>query len=359
MKLKGTLNSLPRVAASAARLLAALVGVLLAGACPAAAAAPAASSAPSLTHKTFAEVAVYPARDAPAAAQSLNEAKVAAEVAGNIAAIPVEVGQIVPAGTVLVRLDAYDYELAAARAKAQLDAAQARLKLAESQLKRYRELREQSFISTEALAQRETEVQVQRAEVALSRTQLDSARRSLAKATIRSPYRAIVKQRTAAVGELANAGTQLLTLVDLSRLEVAAQVQVKDIDSLRAAKEVKLEALGRSYPLTLERVSPAINRDMRNVEVRLAFAAEAAPPGADGRIVWRDTRPHLPPELLSRRDGQLGVFVLNSDQPRFVPLPQAQEGRPVAADLPRDTRIVIEGRHSLRGSEAVPAAVKP
>lgn len=172
-------------------------------------------AAPQLTFRSFADVAVFPERDAPAAAQSLNEAKIAAELSAGIDAIPVEVGQTVAAGAVLVRLDPRDYQLAAARAKAQLESARARLKLAESQFKRYQELRRQNFISTEALHQRETEVQVQRADVALNRAALDTAQRNLAKATIRAPYRAIVKERLASVGELANAGTPLLSLVEL------------------------------------------------------------------------------------------------------------------------------------------------
>lgn len=136
-------------------------------------------------------------------------------------------------------------------------------------------------------------------------------------------------------------------------------MQANSVDALLGAKEIELETLGRRYPLKLVRVSPAINRDARNVEVRLAFAAAAAPPGADGRIVWRDPRPHLPPELLSRREGRLGVFVLNDDHVRFLALPRAQEGRPVAVDMARDARIVIDGRHTLRGGEAAADAAKP
>lgn len=309
-----------------------------------------------VTYRRFADVAVYPERDAAATAQSLNETRLSAEVSATVIAVPAQVGETVARGAVLIRLDARDFELAAARAQAGLESAQAKLKQAESQLKRARDLQARNFISPEGLLQRETEVDVLRAEVKLQRNQLDTARRNLAKTTIRAPFRATVKAREADVGELAAPGTPLLTLIDVERIEVAAQVQVKDTASLQAAREIALQAHGTAYPLKLLRVSPAINRESRNVEARLAFAGKPAPAGADGRIVWRDHRPHVPAELLVRREGKLGVFVLNSEQPRFTPLPEAQEGRPAIADLALDTRIVIDGRFSLREGSAAPFA---
>lgn len=322
-----------------------------------AAAAQAQTTSPGVTARAFAEVAVYPEREAPATAQSLNEAKLSAEVSATVVAIPVEVGQVVPKGAPLVRLDARDFELAAERAGAALKSTQARLELAESQLKRGQELQARNFISQEALHQRETEVDVLRAEVTLQRALLDAARRNLAKTTLRSPYRAVVRERLAHEGELAAPGTPLLALVDLSRVEVAARVQVKDVAALEGAKKVDFVALGRRYPLKLLRVSPAIDPDARNVEARLAFAGEGAQPGASGRIAWRDPRPHLPPELVARRDGKLGVFLLENGKARFVPLPEAQEGRPVPAELPPEARIAVEGRHQL--SDGQPLKQQP
>lgn len=310
---------------------------------------------PTVTAKSFAEVAVYPLRDAPATARSLNEARLSAEVSAAVTAIPVEVGQVVPKGAALVRLDSRDYELAAERAAAALKSAQARLELAQSQLQRGRELQARNFISQEALNQRETEVDVLRAEVTLSRTQLDVARRNLEKTTLRAPFKAIVRERLAHVGELAAPGTPLIALVDLSRVEVSAQVQVKDAASLQDAQEVSFVALGTRFPLKLVRISPAINSDARNVEVRLAFTEAEAAPGAAGRIAWRDPVPHLPPELVLRREGRLGVFVLENRHARFVPLPEAQEGRPAPAGLPPDARIAVDGRHLLTDGQPIAA----
>ena len=65
------------------------------------------------TTRPFAELAVYPEFRAPARVLALNEARLAAEVTGRIEALPARVGQAVPAGAELARIDAADYRIAA------------------------------------------------------------------------------------------------------------------------------------------------------------------------------------------------------------------------------------------------------
>ncbi|HSO06031.1 MAG TPA: efflux RND transporter periplasmic adaptor subunit, partial [Pelomicrobium sp.] len=281
----------------------------------------------AVTLRPFSELAVFPEREASAAAVSLNESRISAEITARVTALPAEIGQVVPKGEVVARLDPADYELALRKAEAEVQAAQARLALAESQLKRAKNLQEKSFISAEALNQRETELQVARSDLALARAGLDQARLNLAKTTIRAPYRAVVLERPGQVGELATPGTPLLRLLDADRIEVSADVQARDRDSLAAAREIAFVTEGARYPLRLARISPALKREARTVEARLEFTGTKAPPGASGRIVWRDDRPHVPAELVVKRSGRLGVFVANSGTARFVPLPAAQEGR--------------------------------
>ena len=306
-----------------------------------------------VTARPLSELAVFPEREASAATVSLNESRISAEVTARVLALPAEVGQVVARGDVVARLDPADYELAVRKRQADLQSAEARLALAESQLKRARDLQEKSFISAEALNQRETELQVARADVALAGAGLEQARRELAKTTLRAPFRAIVLTRAGQVGELAAPGTPLITLLDAERIEVAAEVQVRDRASLESARDIAFVTESGRYPLRLARVSPAVKRDARTAEARLSFVGAAAAPGAAGRIVWRDGRPHLPAELLVRRGSRLGVFVANTDAARFVPLADAQEGRAAAVDLPPATRVIVEGRHSAEDGQPI------
>ena len=143
-------------------------------------------------------------------------------------------------------------------------------------------------------------------------------------------------------------GTPLLTLADTSDLHVVAQVQARDADGLAAAGKVEFDAAGRVLALQPLRISGAINREARTVEARYRFAGTAPAPGTEGRLTWRDPRPHLAADYILRRNGRYGVFVLDGDTARFRELPQVQEGRPAAADFPPGLQIVTRGRHALQ-----------
>lgn len=290
------------------------------------------------------EIALYPQRTAQAQVVSLNESRIAAEISGRVLALPVEPGQRIARGAMVARLDCTDHELAAASARAALQAGEARAQLARLQHERARKLAGEGFISTDALDARAAELDAARAEVAVRRAALDSAHAATAKCVVRAPFPAIVVERLAQQGELAAPGTPLARLLDTSRIEVRAEVQTADAADLRAVREVHLDTPDGSHALRLIRLSPAVTPASRLQQARLRFTGDAALPGSSGRVRWTSAIPHLPPELLARRGGGLGVFVVDGDRPRFQPLPHAQEGRPARADgLRADTRVVVSG----------------
>jgi RND family efflux transporter MFP subunit len=311
-------------------------------------AADSAAAAQAVEARPLKAIALYPERDASAQVVALNEARIAAEIAGRIEAIAVEAGQTIERGALIARLDCRDHLLARDQAHAARAAADSRLALAMQQLDQARALQAKGFVSQDALAARQTEVNVRRADVLQARAQLNTADHAVGKCEIRAPFPAIVRARLGQVGELAVPGTPLAALIDIRRIEIAAQVQLRDTASLAQTTEIRFEGDGGTRRLTLARISPAIDRQARTVEARLRFADAAAAPGAQGRILWRDTQPHLPAEVIVRRDGRLGAFVVNAGHAKFVPLPDAQEGRPAAVQLPEDTRVIVKGQLVLR-----------
>lgn len=320
--------------------------------------------APQPAASTAAASAVhfFPERDAPAAAVARNESRLGAEIAARIAAIPVEVGQTVPRGAVVVQLDDADARLAVAQAEAALNSARARLALADSQLARARDLQKQDFISTEALAQRETETAVVRAEVATAEATLRSAQRMLEKAIVRAPFTGVVMSRPGQVGEIAQPGASLVVLKDAAPPEVTSPIPAELAAGLGPQVAFEFVAPGARYPLRLLRISPAVQAATRTREARLAFAGEAPPAGSEGRLHWRDPRPHLPPELVLQRsrNGQVaaGVFVVENGRARFVPIAQAQAGRPAVSPLPAGARVVVSGQAALQDGQAIDAAAR-
>ncbi|MBK9161500.1 MAG: efflux RND transporter periplasmic adaptor subunit [Nitrosomonadales bacterium] len=306
-----------------------------------------AHGAPALQTRPLNEVAVHPERSASAQAVSLNESRLSAEIAARVERIPVESGQTVAKGAALVRLECSDYLLASERAAANLKAGEARARVAESQLERSRKLAEQKFISPAGLDMQFAQTESARAEAAVARSALNTAHNAARKCDIRAPFPAVVLERIAQVGEMAAPGTPLITVRDLSRIEVRADIQEKD-RSLTEAGRITFVAPQGSYPVQMIRLSPALSRSTRLLEARLKFTGQTATSGSSGRIVWQSPLPHLPTELVTRRNGRLGTFVLEQGKPRFLELPQAEEGRPVAVpDLPAGTQIVTRGQEAL------------
>ena len=75
--------------------------------------------------------------------------------------------------------------------------------------------------------------------------------------------------------------------------------------------------------------------------------------GRSGELVWQVGEGMLPSNLISRRNGVLGVFLLDAGKARFVPLAAAQEGRPAIVDLPASSQVITMGRDRLQDGISV------
>lgn len=308
-----------------------------------------------VTLANLAEVTVFPERTGPATVISLNESRLSAELNARIDRIAVQVGDVVKPGSTLVVLDCEDNHIARRQAEAGLKSLETSLGLARQQLERARTLKKQRSVSEELLDQRQAEVNRLDAERQVQLARVATAKRAVEKCTVRAPFHAVVLERLASVGELANPGAPLIHLLDIEALEVSARVQDPDVPGVRTAQALWLEHQERRYPLTIRTILPVIDTLTRNREVRLEFQDQRALPGAVGRLVWRSPDPHVPAELVVGRDGRLGVFVERNGMARFQPLPGAQSGRPARTVLAPDTRVVVEGRFNLTDGDPIAA----
>lgn len=307
-----------------------------------------------VTVQPLAELAVEPAREAPATVLSVNEGVVAAEIAGRVLAVAVRVGDLVERAAPLASIDCHDRELERQRAEAVLQGIEARLELARFQLGQAQSLSTRQNVSRETLAQRESEVALLGAQKAEQEAAVAIAARTVDKCQVRAPFRALVKERLASEGEWRNPGEPVARLVDMSDLEVSAQVSQDDAATIAAA-DTRLRFVdgGQDLALHLRTILPAVDTRARTREARLVFAGERALPGMPGRLVWQSARPHVPADLLVRRGDALGVFTVADGRARFVAIPGALEGRPAGTDLPPETPVVTDGRQALRDGDPV------
>ena len=303
------------------------------------------------------ELASYPEFRAPAQVVARDEARIAAEVTARVVEMPARAGEQRARGALLVRLDDAAYRIELERARAQVALVDSRIRLARAQLEQARVLAKRDFISADGLRIRETELGVLERERDAALAARAAAELALARTRVTAPFDAVVRQRMAQAGELVAPGTALYLLAERGASEVAAAVAPDDADGLRAAGSWGFEtADGRTLPLRLLRVTPLVDPGTRTVQARLAFTGETAPPGTEGRLRWLDPRPHAPAAAMVRRDGRLGVFVVESGRARFVALPAAQEGRSAPLALPEDARLVVQGQAALVDGQPVAVA---
>ncbi|MCW8908147.1 MAG: efflux RND transporter periplasmic adaptor subunit [Sedimenticola sp.] len=310
----------------------------------------------SVTTTTLESVAFYPQHSAPATTVSLNQSRISAETSGVIEQIPVRVGDRVEQGDLLTALDCRENRLRHEQAEARLASIEARVDLATRQIARTRSLRKTNSASEERLNQQQAELQSARADRRAQRAALAEAALNRDRCRINAPFSGVVQQRLASEGEWVSQGQPLLQLVDLLRLEVSAQVSVDRVTSLQEAENIELEIGSNRYPLTLRTISPLIDPQGRNREVRLLFSDGRALPGSSGRLLWQARHAHVPADLPVRRNEQLGVYLAIDGQARFHPLPQAEEGQPARVELPQRSRLIIEGRQSLRDGDPIQGA---
>lgn len=300
------------------------------------------------------QVMETPVHSAPASVVARNTPQVAAEIAARVIALPVQVGDRVEPGDEIARLDCRRHESLLAAARAALARAEARQRFARRQLNRARNLQKKKSISEELLDQRRTDLAVNQADTLAAQETAEQAALDVDHCVVRSPLNAVVSERLVSVGSHVTAGVPLVGLIETIGPEVTVALRQDQLPGFEAAAVRTFEHNGEILPLTLRTVLPAADTITRTREARLGFAADAAIPGTPGRVVWRDRVASVPADYLVRREGRLGIFLLDGDRATFFAIPAAQEGRSAPVEgLSMQTRLITEGRQRLADGDRV------
>lgn len=212
---------------------------------------------------------------------SVDDADVSAEAAGVVERVLAERGDLVAAGAPLLAIDATTAGLQLKEAKASLAAAEAQVRLAESECARATGLAEAGGISVSdrdrVLGQCE---QGQRQlEAAQARKAL--AENNLAHATVRAPFAGVVAERLASPGEYAVPGRAVVKLVAIDPLRLELSVPERAASQVRPGAPIRFEVTdpaGLVVDTTVARISPVLRDRTRDLVV------EATVPNRDGKL---------------------------------------------------------------------------
>jgi HlyD family secretion protein len=324
---------------------------------------------------------------------------ISAHVPGRIIKIGVLEGQMVKAGDFLLKLDSTQYEANAERDKAliqsyrsQLIQSEARMKREQNNHDRQKQLFDSQLISQEQLETAKVQFDISRAEVQAIHHQIQQAEASLkstldslSKTVYNSPIDGIITSlrveegEVAVIGTMNNPGTVLMTIADLSEMEVEVEVDETDVVGVRLgqAADVKVDALpDRVLKGTVTEVgSSAIARlttsqeESRDFQVTITLSD---PPGslkpglsASADIITAEKKGVLavPISALVIREKKSdepardeaveeeGVYGLDNGRARFLPVTKGIMGGlliEISSGLREDQEVIVGPYNSLR-----------
>ena len=175
------------------------------------------------------------------------ESQLAFQVGGKIVKRNVELGSRVSAGDILMQIDPKDILQTVNSSSAQVSSAQAQLRLAESNLRRYRQLYEQEAVSR---AQYDQYINAYEAALAASRqasSQYSQGANQLDYSSLRASAAGIVSAVNAEAGQVVSAGQPILTLVQDGDREV--EISVPEIGSKKFEQPNKSMYLSGHYQM--------------------------------------------------------------------------------------------------------------
>lgn len=209
--------------------------------------------------------------------------------------------------------------------------------------------------------------EVQAATKGLTQAEVDIkiARLALEKTRVRAPFAGIITDIKLSAKERLDAGRELFTLVDISRIKVKAKVLESEVGKVVAGREVDLRFSafpGRSFRGRIEAVSPVIDPADKTCGVHVAMdnPSEEIKPGMHAEVEFPTEifagRLLVPQQAILVRGGRKLVFAVEGDTAKWRYVEVGLENERFAEVLPGkepgwgvqagDT-VIVEGHITL------------
>ncbi len=243
-----------------------------------------------------------------------------AKAGGTLLALTVSEGSRVQAGQVLGRIELADLASRVNERGANLESARTALVQAERTHASNERLAQQQFISSIGLENSRSALETARANLNAAQASLDTMRVGLRDATLLAPISGIVAKRYALPGEKVSIEQQLLSIVDLARLELAGVVGTHEVGRITPGMvvEIQVEGVAQSVAGRIARIAPAAEPGTRSigVTIELPNAKETLRAGqyalARATLVDDSDRLTLPTAAVGNTSGQDHVWVIES-----------------------------------------------
>jgi RND family efflux transporter MFP subunit len=307
---------------------------------------------------------------------------IATRIAGVVKSVEFKIGDQVASGRTLIKLDAARFEIekraneaAIVAAKAGLSVAQAKLKLAQQTFKRQADLKNSTAFSRsrfddlkQAIEQSRSEVSLADAQMQMAKVGLDRANYQLTHTVIVAPFDGIAIARQAQPGEYLQAGGLVATLLDITDLEIAADVPGAIAEGLFPGTPVTASfESGLVRQLSVRTAIPVQNSSTRTRLVRFTVDLTGLQPSqiaVGGTITLKvpvsaaRSVTTVPKDALLRGSDGWMVYAVEKNKalPRPVVLGQTVGNRmEVISGVKPGAVVVVRGNERLRPGQSVRA----
>ena len=259
----------------------------------------------------------------------VQQAFVRAKVAGEVIEMRVREGETVKAGQVLARVDPIESKVRLDERLATLAATKATWENNERTRKNNEELLKKGFISQSAYDTTLANSTVAQAQVKAAEANVALAKKTLDDTVVKAPWAGMIAERNAQLGDKASVDMKLLSLVDLSRMEIEAGVPASEIPSVAAGQEVnfKVEGFGaQMFKGKIARINPQSQAGSRSILVYVEVPnAEGALRGgmfAKGGLTLtrRDAVIAVPITALREERGETVVYAIENNRLARIPV---------------------------------------
>jgi RND family efflux transporter MFP subunit len=300
----------------------------------------------------------------------VNQATVKAKVSGEVRQLLVREGEAVRAGQRLGKIDTADLEAKLIERQGALESARAQMALAEKTRASNVKLLNEKFISQTAFDSSQSGLDVAKGNVKSIEAQVKLAENALKDAEIVAPIAGIVGKRHAQPGEKVAFDAPLVTVVDLSDLELQAMVPAIDVPGLAVGMNVELAVDGfgeRKFAGRIARINPSTEPGTRAILVYVALknadAALRSGMFANGRVALAASEPiaSLPQAAVRTEAGQSYIWVIADGKlaRRVVTLGRRDDVAglvEIRSTLPKNLPVLANKMENLK--EGSPALVK-
>jgi RND family efflux transporter MFP subunit len=261
----------------------------------------------------------------PGSVVASQEFMVTSTISGFIQEIAVEEGDRIEKGMLLVRIDPSKVKRSISQAEAAVAAAQAELKDANDDVRKFRTLVASESISDERLRKGVLRQEKVRANLHKAQAELRAQRADLEYIEITSPVSGHVAKRLMSEGDLSTPGNPVLHLESLQGMEFETYVPEKILVQLKVGglATIELDTLNQKVEGKISAIVQSTDAVTRSGKVKIRFPDSIATiPGMFGRASFTigvDTLLTIPESSIITRAGVEGVFVVAADgNARFV-----------------------------------------